>query len=367
MRRLCCFCERWETGGIESFLCSVLSRLTPGEFEIDIVAACVKPSVFTERLEKYGIRFIQLSGHPRKQLANNRLFRELVRERRYDVVYLNLFQGLSLWYGKIAQTEGVPVRIVHCHSNTLRRSPTRLLKLAVHHSACALLGACATQRWACSGESGEFMFGKKQNFRVIPNGIDTERFRRNNEIRRQVRAELGVSDCFVVGNVGRLCVQKNQDFLLDVFAEVLKRRPDSRLLLVGEGEGNTQTELEEKAKRLNIDRCVNFYGVTDRVEHLMWAMDVFAFPSVFEGLGIVAVEAQAAGLPVVASDCVPEEAVVTDLIWRYPLGDPSAWAEILLAAAAPDGEDWCKQVRAAGFDIEDVVKEIEGRLQGTCR
>ena len=367
MRRICCFCERWETGGIESFLCNILSRLTPGEFEIDIVAASVKPSVFTENLEKYGIRFIQLSGHARRQFENNRLFRQLVRERRYDVVYLNLFQGLSMWYGKIAEEEGVPEIIVHCHSNALRKSPTRLPKLAIHYTACALLNSCATQRLACSGESGEFMFGKKRDFRVIPNGIDTERFRRNDEVRRQVRADLGLSDCFVIGNVGRLCVQKNQDFLLDVFAQVLKRRPDSRLLLIGTGEDNKQAELEAKAKRLGIEPYVIFYGVSDRVEQLMWAMDVFAFPSVFEGLGIVAIEAQAAGLPVVASDCVPKEAVVTELIKRYPLGDPSAWAEYFLSAAAPVEEDWCGRVREAGFDITDVVKELERRLHGICQ
>jgi len=144
----------------------------------------------------------------------------------------------------------------------------------------------------------------------------------------------------------------------------VNRRPDSMLLLIGEGEGNARKELEEKAESLGISDKVLFYGVTDHVERFMWAMDVFAFPSVFEGLGIVAVEAQAAGLPVVASEEVPNEAVVSDLMKRYPLGDPGRWAELLLAAEKKENTDACAQVRAAGFDINDVAKLIGRSLRG---
>ena len=146
---------------------------------------------------------------------------------------------------------------------------------------------------------------------------------------------------------------------MDVFSEVLKHRADSRLLLVGEGDDRPL--LEKKAFDLGIEDKVVFYGVSSCVERLFSAMDVLAFPSLFEGLGIVAVEAQASGLNVVCSEHVPREAYVTDLAHMQPLtSGAQAWAERLLAADTDrDRSQAADAVSRAGFDIDDVVKEVE--------
>lgn len=360
--RVCCFCETWESGGIESFLHNVLLRMDLTNMEVDLVAAQLKESVFSRRLQEHGVRFRELSGNQRNVPENHRLFQKLLRERQYDVVHLNIFQGMSLYYARLAKLAGVPVRIAHSHNSDLRKSRTRWLKLQLHRLYAGRYAADATAFWACSRNAAEFMFParllEERSFTFIPNGIDTVKFRFNPAVREDVRRELGVANQFVIGNIGRLCYQKNQNFLLDVFAEVIKYRPESCLLLVGEGEDLSM--LQEKARALNIQDRVIFYGTSKHVERLLGAMDVFAFPSRFEGLGIVAVEAQAAGLPVVCSENVPDEAAVTQLFLRVPLTDgAAAWAKVLLIAADTERELRADVTAAAGFDVATVAAMIE--------
>jgi len=359
LRRICCFCESWESGGIESFLNNVLMRMDTTGLEIDIVAASIKDSVFTSGLKAKGIRFIELSGRLRNP-TNYHLFRTLLQERHYDVIHFNLFQGLSLRYVQIAKSEGVPVRIAHSHNTALRKSFGRRAKLLLHSIGSRLYSPAATEFWACSEPAAKFLFSKpqldKKGYTFISNGIETERFRFNADVRKQVRAELGLTDAFVIGHVGRLCYQKNQSFLLDVLAELVKQRPESRLLLVGEGED--EAALREKAERLGVVDNVVFYGVTKRVERLFWAMDIFVFPSRFEGLGIVAVEAQAAGLPVVCSEFVPLEAKVSNDICTVPL-DVAAWADALLLEVKARAPAAAQAVRKTGFDASSVADRIQ--------
>ena len=236
------------------------------------------------------------------------------------------------------------------------------MKIQLHRMYSNCYSADATVFWACSRSAAEFMFPawllEERGFTFIPNGIDTGKFRFDPAVREVVRQKLGLTNRFVIGNIGRLCYQKNQSFLLDVFAEVIKYRPESCLLLVGEGEDLSM--LQEKARALNIQDRVIFYGTSKHVERLLWAMDVFAFPSRFEGLGIVAVEAQAAGLPVVCSENVPDEAAVTQLFLRVPLTDgAAAWAKVLLIAADTERELRTDVTAAAGFDVATVAAMIE--------
>lgn len=362
-RRLCLFCETWASGGIESFLFNVLTHADLTGLEVDLVAAQIADSVFAQPLEALGVRFVELSGSVRKVGENHRRFRQLLEQWRYDVVWVNAYQALSLAYLRLAKEAAIPVRIAHSHNTALRKSLTRPLKLALHRWSRLRFGACATHRWACSTPAARFLFGGR-DFRFIPNGIDTARFRFDPQLRQQVRRELGWENTLVMGNVGRLCYQKNQDFLLDVFSAVHKARPDSRLLLVGRGDD--RPALEKKARSLGLENAVCFYGVTDQVEQLFWAMDLFLFPSRFEGLGIVAVEAQASGLPVLCSTQVPPEAAVTDRVSRLELrAGPGPWArQALDTQPVIDRDAAADQVAAAGFEVRSVAAEIEKIWRG---
>lgn len=362
-KRICLFCESWESGGIESFLCSILQNMDLSALKVDIVAANISESVFTAPLEERGIRFIPLTGSLRSP-KNYGMFRHVLREGGYDAVHFNLYQGLSLYYVRLARREGVPLRIVHSHNTALRRSRGRWLKMLLHRAGKAIFAREAGVLWACSKSAAEFLFPQKllrqRGWRFIPNGIDCDRFGFRAGVREQVRRELGISEELLIGSVGRLCEQKNQSFLLEAFAEAVKIRAEARLLLVGEGDARAL--LEKKARDLGIDDKVIFYGTTTAAERLMCAMDVLAFPSLFEGLGIVAVEAQACGLPVVCSENVPEEAFLSSLCRREMLSSGAqAWARALMQAAqdAPARQGWDEEIRAAGFDRGDAAKIIQ--------
>ena len=360
-RRICCFCEKWESGGIESFLHNVIMEMDMSQLEIDIAAAQICESVFTSDLKEKGVGFYELSGSQRKLGRNHKMFRQLLKERQYDVVHLNIFQGLSLYYGYLAKKAGVQRIITHSHNSALRRSRTRWLKLALHNMAKSLLAENATDYWACSRLAAEFMFPRDvvERYEFIPNGIDIEKFRFNDEVRKKVRKDLGIEGKLVIGNVGRLCYQKNQENLIEVLAKLQSERPESVLLLVGEGE--MKAELQQQVEKLGIADKVIFYGVTDKVEQLLWAMDIFVFPSRFEGLGIVVVEAQAAGLPVICSDGVPNEAVVSDLVEKVDLrSGVDSWVEsILHCQVGVDRLAVHEQVQKSGFAVADVADRIE--------
>ncbi len=361
-RKVCLFCEKWASGGIESLLSNVLRPMDLSKLEVDIVAAELCGSVFTRPLEELGVRFEALSGDQRDLGRNHRQFKKLLDRRRYDVVHVNAFQALSLFYLRQAREAGTPVRIAHSHNTALRESPTRAVKLALHRWGRERYAGEATDLWACSSAAAEFLFPKaelaRRGFRFIPNGIDAARFRFDGVERERVRKELGLDGKLVVGNVGRLCDQKNQAFLLEVFREVHSRRPESALLLIGEGEDRQR--LEEKAKRLGLEDRVIFYGAADRVERLYWSMDVFMLPSRFEGLPVTGIEAQAAGLPCLFSDAVTRECQIEKSARFLPLSDPGKWAETTLRAdGTADRRESAAALRAAGFDIGDVAHGIE--------
>lgn len=290
---------------------------------------------------------------------------EILQDRRYDVVHLNIFHGWSLRYAWLAKYAGVPTIVAHSHNTALRKSTVWPLKMLIHTLAKGFFSGYPTDFWACSALAANFLFSakvlQKRGFHFVPNGIDTQRFAFSQHVREKLREKLNISGTYVIGNVGRLCGQKNQSFLLDVFRVALHKVPEASLLLVGEG--RDMAALRKKAERLGVQKNVIFYGTSQSIEELLWAMDVFAFPSKFEGLGIAAVEAQAAGLPVVMSEFVPEEARLAKKVQVVPLEDgPERWADALLGAAFENTTvrmAGASDVRNAGFDIADVAGQIE--------
>lgn len=361
MKRVCCFCETWESGGIESVLTNLLLHMDRPELEIDVVAVCLKESIFTDQLKAAGIHFYQLSGKLHNLIQNYSLFRKLLQERKYDVLHLNAFQSLSFFYLLLAKQAGIPKRIAHSHNTALRKSKGRFLKLWIHEASRSLLTGYATDLWACSSDAAKFLFSKRilerKGYQFIPNGIDTERFRFNPEVREQIRKELHCEGKLVIGNVGRLCYQKNQEFLLEIFAKVHEKNSNSMLLLIGEGEDKRM--LEEKTDRLGIQDTVIFYGTCQKIEHLYWAMDIFVFPSRFEGLPVVAIEAQTSGLTVVGTDTVLQESGITDSVVKMPLSDGvDDWADLILNIPKGDRLSSAEMVKKAGFDIADCAEKV---------
>ena len=367
-KRICIYCEKWASGGIESFLFNVITHMNLEHAAIDIVAACVEESVFTEELRSLGIRFFELSGNRNRMNKNRKLFLQLARARHYDVLHVNAFHGGSFYYLYLARQLNIPVRIAHGHCAGLKSGKYVWAKRLIHDFAKRMFTRYATELWACSRAAAAFMYPKgrcgQDGCRIILNGVDIDRFRFQEEQRLIEREKMGLGDYLVVGTVGRFCREKNQTFLLHVFAETVKLCTNSRLLLVGEGPEHER--LAQRAQELDIERNVIFYGTTDHVERLLWAMDVFVFPSLVEGLGLAAIEAQASGLPVLCSDAIPDETHILPTMKSMSLEDPlEKWAKAVLSLRSrSEYRESCASIlREKGFDILNIAEQIAATYQ----
>lgn len=356
--RVLLFCEKWESGGVEAFVTTLLECMDRTGLAVDLAACRVQPSPYDARLAKMGIKPIALGTSIRSVASNLKEFCRLLEQGAYDAVHLNVYEGLALLFAREAKRADVARIIVHSHNNDLRPSATRWLKLVLHRICTGLFGGYADVRWAPSQAAGRFMFGTRP-FTLVRNGIVPERFAFDDGVRERLRSELGfTSDQTVLGCVGRLCEQKNQPFLVEVLAALPK---NACLLLVGEddGDGSYEAALCRRVRELGVQERVHLYGRTSDVAPLYQAMDALCVPSTFEALGIVAVEAQAAGLPVVASTAVPPEAATSGRFERVAL-DPDAWASALTDALAQhhDRSQAWQAVSRSGYDMREVATEV---------
>lgn len=328
--------DRMDRGGAETWIVNVMRRIDREQFRFDFLVQSDQPGAYDDEIRGLGGE-IHHAGHPKQLPRFVRAFRRVMRSHGpYDIVHSHVHHASGLMLA-LAAWQGVPKRIAHSHTDSRRlERDASLPRRAYYRSAEALINKVATDGLAASRDAAASLFGERwerdPRWRVLYGGIDLEPFTRPVDC-NAVRARLGIpADAYVVGHVGRLEPVKNHAFLVDVFARIHQDVPEARLLLVGDGP--LRPEIERKAEDLGIADAVIFAGVQDNIpEILRGAMDVFAFPSLFEGFGLAVVEAQAAGLPCVISDGVPlEVAVEPDLIERCDLATgPEAWAKALVS------------------------------------
>ena len=259
-----------------------------------------------------------------------------------------------------AKKAGVPVRIAHSHNTAIDKDFKYPLKQYFRFK----INSVCNERLACGQEAGKFLFGNK-DFKVIPNAIDAEKFYFDKEIRGKKRAELGITDEFVVGHVGRISYQKNHKFLIEIFNELLRIEPNSILLLVGVGE--KEEEIRKQIHKLGIDEKIRFLGNRSDVNELYQAMDVFVMPSFFEGIPVVGVEAQFADLPCVFSDKVPHQVGFKQNIEFLPLSQSAyGWADIVLKYKNYKRTLDIELISNSDFNIEIAYKILEDYYFSFC-
>lgn len=340
-------------GGLETMLMNYYRHIDRNQIQFDFLTHRDFRADYDDEIESLGGKIYHL---PRLVPWRSSYLRALdaffAEHPEYRIVHVHQ-DCLSAVILKAAKKRGVPVRIAHSHSSNQDKNLKYLIKLYYRRQ----IPQSATQLFACGREAGEWMF-RGAPFQVLNNAIDAKQYQYNPVRASQMRSKLGIPEnSFVVGHVGRFSLTKNHTFLLDVFTEIQKRQENAVLLLVGDG--NLRASIEEKAKFLGLSEKVIFTGVRSDVPDLMQAMDVFVFPSLYEGLGIVAIEAQAAGLPCVLSEGVPIAACVTDRATRISLSDlPSSWAERVLAQTLKR-IDTCQEVVNAGFDIVENARLLQ--------
>jgi len=253
---------------------------------------------------------------------------------------------------KEARKHDVPVRIAHSHNSNQDKNLRYVIKLFYMR----LIPKYATKLFACSEEAGRWMF-QDASFEVLRNAIASDKYVYCADKRKTYREMLGVKDNEVLfGHVGRFYEQKNHRFLLDVF-NCAKELVRSKIIFVGIGP--LQQEIRQRALSLGIQDKVIFAGLRSDVADVMQAMDVFVFPSLYEGLGIVAIEAQAAGLPCLISDTIPSDCMITDLIEKKSLSDGAeSWAKRAVELSQKPRRNTYEEIKSAGFDITENAKKL---------
>ena len=324
-------------GGVETWLMNVLRRIDRTRFTMDFLVHTDAVCTFDSEIRALGSAVIPCL-HPSQPRTYAQAFRNILRQREpYDFVHSHVhhFSGLVL---RLAEQMGVPSRIVHSHNDTAAVNAGADLRRRMYLSLMRhWIGSHATHGLAASRRAATALFGPHWDadprYRVLRYALDLGSFRSPVD-RAATKAALGLpADSFVVGHVARFDPQKNHEFVVDVAAEIARREPAFRLVLVGAGPLHAATRARVRAAGL--EERVLFLGVRPDVAALMrGAFDVFLFPSLHEGLGIVLVEAQAAGLPCVFTNTLPDEVeIVPGLVTRLPLDDgPAVWAREVLAA-----------------------------------
>ena len=342
-------------GGSQAMILNIYRNIDREQMQFDFILDHPDETYFAEEIKSMGGRIFSLppfrginAGEVRRDWNNF-----LYSHPDYHVLHSHVRSYASL-YLPVAKSHGLKT-IIHSHSSSNGSGMTATVKDVLQKP----LRYQADILMACSRDAGEWLYGAKacqsERFMLVPNAVDTRRFRPDNEKRQRTRRELGLEDRFVIGHVGRFSEVKNHDFLLDVFRCVHDKRPDSALLLVGEGE--LQMQAARKAVELGVADDVIMTGNRNDVPELLGAMDRFCFPSLWEGLPVTLIEAQAAGLPCIISDTISRDADVSPLVTRLPLGDAARWADELLDPKHYRADASAYIVRA-GFDVRASAQRM---------
>lgn len=341
-------------GGLETMLMNYYRHIDREKVQFDFLVHRDFRADYDDEIDALGGIIYRL---PRLNPVSPAYYKALdafFAEHSYTVVHSHL-DCMSAYPLRAAKKAGVPVRIAHAHNT----SQDRGWKYPIKQFSNKQVGRYATDYFACSQAAGEWMFPSRQ-FAVFPNAIDLNDYSFCASVRKSVRQEFHLKDdCLLIGHVGRFAPQKNHAFLLDIFAEIAKLQADAYLFLVGGGEG--MAAIREKAVAFGLADKVIFTGVRDDVNRLLQAMDIFVFPSLYEGLPVTLVEAQASGLPCVISDHVPRESIITDGLVTVQNLDDSAetWAKHILARIGTARTDHSAEVAAHGYDISETAKWLE--------
>ena len=360
MKRVLHVVGTMDYGGVETLLMTIYRKIDRQNIQFDFLCHNRSTGKYTDEIAELGGRVFSVEGPSHLGLV--RYHKQLVSYFRthpeYHIIHAHKsgLNGLILYPAKIT---GIRNRISHSH---IAGASFGFPKNAIVSYSMLLNQISATDRFACSIEAGKYLF-HNASFEVIPNAIDVEKFVFDSEKRGAIRQELHADDdTVVIGHVGRFTEQKNHDQIICIFSEDHSINPHSILVLLGDGE--TREEIEDKVQKMHLSPFVRFEGLHANVNEYYSAMDCFLFPSLYEGLGIVAVEAQCSGLPVLASDRVPSEVQVTEDIHFLSLSDsPAQWAakmhEIIRShslTARTKAEDL---FRSSRYNIDTVANRLE--------
>lgn len=354
-------------GGVEAVLWNYVSHIPTNQIQFDFINTYEDISI-GDKVRERGSQVFALPNRKKHLFAYRKALNNFMNAhaKEYSAVWLNdcMFGNIDIL--KLAKKYGIHRRIIHAHNSlNMGGGASRLIR---HKVNSWLLRFYVTDYWACSELAADWSYPKdiikKGRIKVIPNAVDVDRFSVQEEIRCKIRTSLKAEDKFIFGHVGRFHFQKNHLFLIDVFNEIQKLMDNAILILIGSGED--ESAVRQRVSEYGLERSVKFLGTRKDANELYQAMDAFLLPSLFEGLPVVMVEAQAAGLPCFVADTITKEADISGNVRFYPLSMGSKkWAENIVDELGHfSRKDIRETITEKGYNIERTAKNLLSELKG---
>lgn len=352
--------DRLNRGGAETMIMNIYRNIDRKKIQFDFLVHSKEKSDYDDEVLELGGKIYVINSFSIKHINKYKksIDKFFIKHDEYKIIHCHMASIASVLFSR-AKKFGIPIRIIHSHNAAVDSRMREIIKDMMRPS----IVRNSNVFFSCSDKSIKWLLGDKFDLSkctIVKNGIDLDKFKFNDELRIKKRKELGLEDKFVIGHVGRFTKQKNHKFLLKVFDLIQKQRKDAVLLLVGRGE--LEEEIHQKVQDLNLSEKVIFMGIRDDINDLMQVMDIFLFPSLQEGLGIVLLEAQASGLKCFTSkDVVPNDIAVTNLVEFIPLDKRAEfWSEKIISAnKGYKRSDTTSDIENNGFSILKSSKDME--------
>ena len=340
--------------GISTIILDYYSFFNKNKFQLNIIASGNYDSKLVAEFKKSAVNVKFLPS--RKNSLMNYIWElaKLMKEEKYDAIYLHGSSAIMVIELILAIVYGIKIRVVHSHNTTCdHKKIDKILR--------PLFYKCYTRALACGVDAGKWLYGKRP-FDIIKNGRNVDTYKYDTNKRINIRNNLGISDnILLIGHVGNFNSQKNQKFLIPVFEEILKIHPIAKLFLIGDGP--QKNIVMKMVREKGIQDKVIFTGSVANVPDLLQAMDVMLLPSLHEGLPLVVIEWQIAGLPTIVSDFVTKECAYTDYVYFLPLKDPLIWAkktlEIVNINRRENQDDTLRLTKEYGYDLQENAYKLQ--------
>lgn len=346
-------------GGLETFIMNMYRNIDRNRFQFDFLVHYKNRYAFDDEIENLGGYIYRMSVRD-----DNNIFKYIWQLHKffsvhseYKIIHAHM-ESLGMIFMFVAKWHGVKVRIAHSHNS--KAEPT--VKGKIKYLLSRMYSVYATELFACSRVAGEYMFPNKK-YTIINNAIDVKKFLFNDKVRNEVRKELKLSEKnLVIGIVGRFERQKNHDFALKVFKKVVTINQRAVLLLMGKGD--LESDIRKKVEELHLGKSVKFLGVRSDMDRLYQALDVFFMPSLFEGLPVAGIEAQASDLNCIFADTVSQELKIIPKVKYISLDDNiDVWVNAIINAKIENRKNRYSALEHAGYEVKVVARDLMNRYQ----
>lgn len=362
------YVHKMDRGGIESLIMNLYRNIDREKIQFHFAVHSKEKGHFDDEIKRLGgeLYYFPLRRHEPIEFMKAWQSFWVENYNKYVAFHFHTPTLANIYALKMAKKHGVRKIIVHAHNTHAQKGKLQIIHDIVHKYHRNKISKYATKFYACSTPAAQWVFGEKNlndiDVELFNNGVDLSKFSYDEKVREKYRRTFDVENQIVIGHVGRFAHAKNHEFLIDIFYEINKLESNSVLFLVGEGE--LISKIKNRVNQYGLNNNVRFLGIREDISELLMSMDLFLFPSLYEGLPVTLIEAQASGISILASDKIAKEVKLVETLKFMDIEEsPKTWANKCIELSRSKREKLDDDIKAAGYDILHSVKIYEKYLE----